>query len=59
MHLVEVEDGDSLVECLRCEYVCQNFLKSPVTEVWNHRNRTKYLKNVLTGEIVSEPVAYD
>ena len=55
-YLVEVRDDDSLAECPRCQYVCQNFLKYPVAEVWNRTDGTKYLKNMLTSEIVSDPV---
>ena len=50
VRLVEMEDDDTLVECLRCEFVCQNFIKDPIAMVYNHTTGEKYLKNVWTGE---------
>lgn len=51
VRLVESTESDDTVECLRCDYTCQNFLKYPVAEVTNLRGE-RYLKDVLTGEIV-------
>ena len=52
VRLVVQLEFDWMVECLRCGYQCQNFLKYPVAEVFNSTTRQTYLKNVLTGEIV-------
>ena len=48
--LVEAEDDDSMVECLRCDYVFQNVLKYPIVQVVNTATGEKYSKNALTGE---------
>ena len=52
MRLVEVEDEDDAMEYLRCEFVCPNFLKDPIAEIYNHSTGERYLKNVWTGERV-------
>ena len=55
--LVEHEEDEGMVECLLCEYVCQNFLKYPVAEIYVWSTGERYLKNFLTGERVSSEEA--
>lgn len=50
VRLHEVEDEDDAMECLRCDFVCPNFLKNPIAEIYNHSTGERYLKNVWTGE---------
>ena len=51
----EHPEDDSVAECPDCDYTCQNVLKYPVAEIFNHTTNETYLKNVLTGErVVSE-----
>ena len=52
VRLVESQEDDEWVECLRCEEVYPNVLKYPVQQVHNRRTGKSYLKNVLTGEVV-------
>ena len=52
VRLVEVEDDDEWVECLRCEEVYPNVLRYPVQLVHTTTTGRSYLKNVLTGEII-------
>ena len=52
VRLVEMEDEDERVECLRCEEVYPNLLKYPVQQVHNRSTGEMYLKNVLTGGII-------
>ena len=50
--LVAHEEHDDAVECLRCGYECQDFIKDPVASIYNHTTGEWYLKNVWTGERV-------
>ena len=52
VRLVEMENKDEWVECLRCEEIYPNLLKYPVQQVHNRSTGEMYLKNVLTGEII-------
>ena len=51
--LVETEDDDGMMECLRCDYVFQNILKYPVVQLHKLGSTDIVYKNMLTGEYVA------
>ena len=55
VRLVETEDDDGMVECLRCEYVFQNILKYPVVQLHKMGSSDVIYRNMLTGEYVDPP----
>ena len=55
VRLVETEDDDGMVECLRCDYVFQNILKYPVVELHKLGSADVVYRNMLTGEYVDPP----
>ena len=52
VRLVETENDDGMVECLRCDYVFQNILKYPVVQLHKLGSTDIVYKNMLTGEYV-------
>ena len=54
VRLWEDPDDDSVAMCPDCNYACQNFLRYPIAEVHNHRTGERYLRDMLTGEVVDE-----
>ena len=55
--MVETEDDDGMVECLRCDYVFQNILKYPVVQLRKLGSAEVVYRNILTGEQVDEDTA--
>ena len=55
--MVETEDDDGMVECLRCDSVFQNILKYPVVQLHKLGSAEVVYRNMLTGEQVDEDTA--
>ena len=55
--MVETENDDGMVECLRCDHVFQNILKYPVVQLHKLGKAEPVYRNLLTGEEVDEDTA--